>query len=189
MANTKSQRVAAFLLALLFLATTLGSAGYVVWELLREDENASQVTDLESIEEVDQTTTQPESEADVADDTQKTTIDNFTGPQEVAELRFEDLVAGDGEAVQPSDTVTIHYTGALASDGSIFDSSVGGDPATFGLDQLIAGWQQGIPGMKVGGTRRLYIPSDLGYGERGSGASIPPNSDLIFDIELFATER
>ena len=118
------------------------------------------------------------------------TIANFTGPVTVDELRFDDEVVGDGDVVQAGDTVTIQYTGALASDGSVFDSSVGrGEPATFPLDNLIQGWQEGIPGMKVGGKRRLFIPAAKGYGEAGSGASIPPNSDLIFDIELINTTR
>jgi FKBP-type peptidyl-prolyl cis-trans isomerase len=178
MANTNSQRVAAFLLALMFLLTTVGAAGYVIYQLNNED--AGLVNDI-ALE-------QPE-EAPVDDQTD-TVIENFTGPYEVPELRFEDTVVGDGEAVVASDTVTIHYTGALATTGVVFDSSVTrGEPATFPLDNLIAGWQQGIPGMKVGGKRRLFIPSDLGYGASGSGSSIPPNTDLIFDIELFDTTR
>jgi FKBP-type peptidyl-prolyl cis-trans isomerase len=117
-------------------------------------------------------------------------LQNFTGPLSIDELRWDDLVLGTGAAVLPGATVTIHYTGALASDGTIFDSSLRGEnpqPATFPLDMLIAGWQKGIPGMKAGGTRRLFIPAELGYGASGAG-SIPPNADLVFDIELFASE-
>jgi len=179
MAANNSQRVAAFLLALMFLLTTVGAAGYVIYQLRNED--AGIITDTQI------TPASSETENQVPDETTQT-IDNFDGPVEVAELRFEDEVIGDGAEVQPGATVTIHYTGALAADGSIFDSSVGGEPATFPLDNLIPGWQEGIPGMKVGGKRRLFIPAAQGYGEAGSGASIPPNSDLIFDIELFATE-
>ena len=178
MANKLAQRVAAFLLALLFLLTTVGAAGYVIYQLNYED--AGLVNDTALV--------QPE-EAPVDDQTSKV-IDNFAGPYEVPELRFEDTVVGDGDVVVASDTVTIHYTGALATTGVVFDSSVpNGEPATFPLDNLIQGWQEGIPGMQVGGKRRLFIPAELGYGASGSGSSIPPNTDLIFDIELFATER
>lgn len=117
-------------------------------------------------------------------------LQDFSGLITIDELRWDDTTLGSGAVVQPGATVTIHYTGGLASDGTIFDSSLRGDnpqPATFPLDMLIAGWQKGIPGMKVGGKRRLYIPSELGYGDSGAG-SIPPNADLVFDIELFATQ-
>jgi FKBP-type peptidyl-prolyl cis-trans isomerase FkpA len=117
------------------------------------------------------------------------TIANFDAPIKVSELRWDDIVEGTGNEAHAHDVVTIHYTGALASNGEIFDSShKRGEQAEFPLDQLIQGWQEGIPGMKVGGTRRLYIPAEKGYGERGAGETIPPNSDLIFDIELFATQ-
>jgi FKBP-type peptidyl-prolyl cis-trans isomerase len=179
MAANKGQRVAAFLLAFMFLLTTVGAAGYVIYQLRSED--AGLVTE-------DQIPSNQQAEDTTVPDENVQTIANFTGPVEVPELRFEDEVVGDGAEVQPGATVTIHYTGALASDGSVFDSSIGGEPATFPLDNLIPGWQEGIPGMKVGGKRRLFIPAAQGYGESGSGSSIPPNSDLIFDIELFATE-
>jgi FKBP-type peptidyl-prolyl cis-trans isomerase len=82
-------------------------------------------------------------------------------------------------------TITAHYTGALCKDGTIFQSSHDfGDPITFGLNQVIAGWTQGVPGMRVGGIRRLVIPSALAYGSVRAAANIPPNSDLVFDIEL-----
>ena len=175
MANSKGQRVAAFLLAMLFLLTTVGAAGYVIYQLRNED--AGLVEDTAN-------TTPEEAPVD------QKIIDNFTGPYEIPELRFEDAVVGSGETALASDTVTIHYTGALATTGVIFDSSVPrGEPSTFPLDDLIAGWQEGIPGMKVGGKRRLFIPSEQGYGASGSGSAIPPNTDLVFDIELFATER
>jgi FKBP-type peptidyl-prolyl cis-trans isomerase len=84
-------------------------------------------------------------------------------------------------------TITAHYTGALAKDGTIFQSSHDfGDPVTFGLGQVIQGWTKGVPGMKVGGIRRLVIPAEQAYGERSPASNIPPNSDLVFDIELVA---
>jgi FKBP-type peptidyl-prolyl cis-trans isomerase len=98
-------------------------------------------------------------------------------------LKYRDLKEGTGAEVRPGDTVTIHYTGWLLN-GNVFDSSVArGEPATFPLNDLIKGWQLGIPGMKVGGVRKLVIPPDLGYGSRAQ-QNIPANSTLVFEIEL-----
>lgn len=181
MANSNSQRVAAFLLAFLFLLTTIGTAAYVVWQLRSEESGI--------VEEDTPTNESANDQQETGESAVGTIIEPFEGPYDIAELRFEDTVVGEGAEVQPGDTVTIDYVGALNSDGTIFDSSVArGEPATFPLDNLIQGWQEGIPGMKVGGERRLFIPAELAYGEAGSGDSIPPNSDLIFDIELFDTQ-
>lgn len=99
-------------------------------------------------------------------------------------LKYRDLKVGDGEEVPPGATVTIHYVGWVADTGVVFDSSRDkGQPATFPLGQLIPGWQQGIPGMRVGGVRKLVIPPELGYGSMAKG-KIPANSTLIFEIEL-----
>jgi peptidylprolyl isomerase len=105
----------------------------------------------------------------------------------VTELQVIDIVEGTGVVVPVDATITAHYTGALCTDGTIFESSHdGGRPATFGLNQVIDGWTVGVPGMKVGGTRRLVIPSDMAYGQRRASSTIGPNSDLVFDIELIA---
>lgn len=105
----------------------------------------------------------------------------------VAELESIDTIIGDGTEVVEGDTITAHYTGALCINGTIFESSHdSGRPATFGLDQVIEGWTTGVPGMKVGGTRRLVIPAAMAYGQRRASATIAPNSDLVFDIELVA---
>ncbi len=107
----------------------------------------------------------------------------------VEELQIIDLVIGEGEEVPAEATITAHYTGALCIDGTIFESSHdSGRPATFGLHQVIEGWTKGVPGMKVGGTRRLIIPSEMAYGQRRASAQIGPNSDLVFDIELIAVK-
>lgn len=100
-------------------------------------------------------------------------------------LMYYDLVVGDGAmADSPSDTVTVHYTGWL-NDGAKFDSSHDRQqPATFRLDGVIAGWTEGVQGMKVGGKRKLIIPFDLAYGPAGRQPRIPPRALLIFDIEL-----
>ncbi len=100
-------------------------------------------------------------------------------------LIIEDLKIGDGYEVPQGGAVVAHYQGTLKADGKEFDSSFKrGEPAAFPLSGVIEGWQEGVPGMKVGGIRRLTVPAKLGYGERGAGADIPPNSDLVFIIQL-----
>ena len=101
-------------------------------------------------------------------------------------LIIEYQMIGEGPDVKSGDTVSVHYKGTLV-DGTQFDSSYDrGAPfeTQIGVGAVIAGWDQGIVGMKKGGKRVLKIPSQLGYGERGAGADIPPNSDLIFEVEL-----
>jgi peptidylprolyl isomerase len=104
--------------------------------------------------------------------------------QTASGLIIEDLAVGAGKEAPAGGTVKIHYRGTLV-DGQQFDSSYErGEPATFGLKQLIQGWQEGIPGMKVGGKRRLTVPPALGYGKRGVPGVIPANATLVFEIEL-----
>lgn len=102
-------------------------------------------------------------------------------------LKIEDIKAGEGREVKKGDTVVMHYKGTL-TDGTQFDSSYDrGEPfeTVIGVGQVIAGWDEGVPGMKVGGKRRLTIPPEMGYGQRGSGP-IPPNARLIFEVELLS---
>ena len=92
--------------------------------------------------------------------------------------------AGKGEAIKATDTVKVHYTGKLPN-GKVFDSSVErGQPVEFQLNQVIPGWTEGLQLVKKGGKIQLVIPPALGYGKQGAGASIPPNSTLIFDVEV-----
>ena len=103
-----------------------------------------------------------------------------------AQLEFEDTVVGTGVEVKPGDTITIHYSGTLV-DGTKFDSSYDrGQPFStqIGVGRVIEGWDKGVIGMKVGGKRRLKVPSALGYGSRGAPPVIGPNAPLIFDLEL-----
>ena len=112
-------------------------------------------------------------------------------PPGPTKLETEDTKVGTGREAKTGDTVHVQYTGTLMN-GTKFDSSYdhGGDPFKFtiGQGQVIKGWDQGVPGMKVGGKRRLKIPSDLGYGINGSPPNIPPNAGLIFDIELVSID-
>ena len=116
-----------------------------------------------------------------------TKLANFVPVDNVPALQILDVTAGTGDAVPPGAKITAHYTGALCADGTIFQSSHDfGQPVTFGLNQVIKGWTDGVPGMKVGGIRRLIIPAAMAYGAQSPSANIPPNSDLVFDIELVA---
>ena len=99
-------------------------------------------------------------------------------------LQYQVITEGSGAAPKASDTVTVHYEGTTI-DGKVFDSSYKrGAPASFPLNRVIPGWTEGLQLMKVGGKSRLFIPSNLAYGERQAGADIGPNSTLIFDVEL-----
>jgi FKBP-type peptidyl-prolyl cis-trans isomerase len=105
-------------------------------------------------------------------------------------LQYEDTVAGTGPEASAGKTVEVHYTGTLA-DGTKFDSSHDRRaPFSFklGAGQVIKGWDEGVAGMKVGGTRKLVIPPNLGYGSRGAGGVIPPNAQLTFVVELLKVQ-
>ena len=107
--------------------------------------------------------------------------------ESVTELEIIDVEVGAGEEVQPGATITAHYTGALVKNGIIFQSSHDfGQAISFGLDQVIKGWTVGVPGMRIGGTRRLIIPAEMAYGASSPAKNIPANSDLVFDIDLVA---
>jgi len=101
-------------------------------------------------------------------------------------LEIEDQIVGDGDEAVAGQTVEVHYTGWLTN-GTKFDSSHDRNQTfsfKLGAGQVIAGWDQGVAGMKVGGTRKLTIPPEMGYGERGAGGVIPPNATLVFKVEL-----
>jgi peptidylprolyl isomerase len=120
--------------------------------------------------------------------TQGTT--EMTTQKTASGLQYSIEKEGTGQSPQPGKKVTVHYTGWLGDNGkpgTKFDSSVDrGQPFTFtiGVGQVIKGWDEGVMSMKVGEKRRLIIPAELGYGNRGAGRSIPPNATLIFDVEL-----
>ncbi len=114
----------------------------------------------------------------------------FSQQERTVSMRIVDEVVGEGAAAQAGQKYKVHYTGTL-TDGGKFDSSRDrNEPFEFvqGRRLVIAGWEMGFEGMKVGGKRRLYIPYQLAYGEKGSGTTIPPKADLIFDVELLGVE-
>ena len=101
-------------------------------------------------------------------------------------LKYEDIIEGNGESAEAGQLVTVHYTGWLTN-GNKFDSSKDrNDPFRFklGAGNVIRGWDEGVAGMKIGGTRKLTIPAHLGYGARGAGGVIPANATLVFEVEL-----
>ena len=103
-------------------------------------------------------------------------------------LEITDLKVGDGAEATPGSTVTVNYIGVGQKSGKVFDSSYGQQPATFPLDQVIKGWTDGIPGMKVGGRRQLVIPGDQAYGANPPSADISPNETLVFIVDLLAVK-
>lgn len=180
------QRVFAFIGALLFLATSVAVSGVIVWQVHQQDkaEKAAK-TAQETVQAKSNEKKQPKE-----GQLQGTKLVNFTPIVTPADkLQTTDLKEGTGDVVKESDTITAHYTGAYAVNGEIFESSKdSGQPATFPLSNVIQGWQQGVPGMKVGGIRRLVIPGPLAYGDAPAGytpgSGSRPLGTLVFDIEL-----
>lgn len=118
------------------------------------------------------------------------TLQDFTPTDSIPELVRDDRTQGTGVEAEANDTVTCHYTGAVAKTGEVFQTSHDfGKAISFPLNGVIAGWTEGVPGMKVGGTRRLMIPAAMAYGSTPPyGSGIPADADLVFDIELVAIE-
>lgn len=114
-----------------------------------------------------------------------TKLEGFEPIKHVDELQTVDTVVGEAGECRADSKVAAHYTGALCKDGTIFQSSHdAGKPLIFSLHEVIEGWQEGVPGMREGGKRRLIIPAAMAYGANSPAKNIPKNSDLVFDIEL-----
>lgn len=173
----KRERIFAGFGAILFLATSSALTIIVIVSLIQQNHtNKSQ-----------QNSSQTKGGKMLAG----TKLADFTPVNSIPQLQEVDTTPGSGEAVKPGATVTVDYTGAVAATGIIFQSSKdSGQPVTFPLSGVIPGWTQGVPGMKVGGTRRLLIPAGLAYGANPpQGSGIPANADLVFDITLHAITK
>lgn len=176
------QRVFALAGAILFFGTSVAVSGIVVWQVRQQNQAEKAAKSAGAASDAADTIQKQPKEGQL----QGTKLQNFTPVASVPTLQSNDLVVGTGDTVREGDTITAHYTGALAGDGTIFQSSKDtGQPATFPLSGVIKGWTDGVPGMKVGGTRRLVIPYAQAYGEAGRpDGGIPAKADLVFDIEL-----
>lgn len=175
MATSKRTRFFMGFLAGLFLFTSSALTIGVIYQAVHGSSSASSTANSNNTK--DKTMTKQ---------LQGTELANFTPGTPIPALKAEDLTPGTGAIVKAGDTVTVDYTGAVASTGVVFQSSKdSGQPVSFPLNKVIAGWSQGIPGMKVGGTRRLLIPASLAYGANPPpGSNIPANADLVFDVTL-----
>lgn len=162
--TTKWQRIAIWAIAIIM---TVGSIGAYFIIILENNNQKNQQTNTQK--------PSPEQKVDPSAHKLEGKVDK---------LEIIDLVVGTGEEVKPGDTVRMHYKGTLGG-GEKFDSSFDrGEPLDISLKQVIQGWQEGVPGMKEGGKRRLIIPAAMAYGEAGSPPTIPANADLVFEVEL-----
>jgi FKBP-type peptidyl-prolyl cis-trans isomerase len=177
MARKRERAFAAFG-AVLFLITSSALTIIVVFSLINSKSSSSGSSTAASTSSTKSSTNQTSLAGTKMQDFTPTSTPQTT-------LQTEDIKEGTGATVKAGDTISADYVGALMKTGVVFDASQDhGGPQTFPLSQVIAGWTQGIPGMKVGGTRRLLIPAALAYGSQGSGSTIPPNSDLVFDVTV-----
>lgn len=175
MAETRPhQRIIALVIAILFFGFSFAASFVVIWQLYKDNKEAKTVNNPSS------------SVTTSSKKLQGTQLANFTPVSSVDTLQTTDTKVGTGTEVKAGDSVTVDYTGAVAATGVIFQSSLDtGQTASFNLNGVIKGWTDGIPGMKVGGTRRLLIPADQAYGANPpSGSGIPANAALVFDVTL-----
>jgi peptidylprolyl isomerase len=179
----KLSRIGLFLIALLFLVTTVGFSAAVIWQAGQQDKQSQQQTDLQKALDEQQNgcaiNTSPGEVMPVPE--------VYKPEGDVTELSIVNLKDGSGDPVKSGDCLQVKYMGSLAKDGKVFDQNFD-KPVLLkfklGGGQVIQGWDEGLVGMKVGGERRIVIPSDQAYGDKGTGSSIPPNSDLVFDVLL-----
>lgn len=184
------QRVFIIVIVVVFLLSTLAFTGVIVYSIIGDsaDQSVTEFDQEQLNELMEEEAVDPE---DRLQGTRLAGFDPITEP--VTEIETIDIVEGDGAEVQSGDAITAHYSGAYAVNGEIFESSRdSGQPFSTELGNLIAGWQEGIPGMKEGGTRRLVIPGELAYGEAPEGYTPgeggQPLGPLVFDIELISVQ-
>lgn len=172
-------RVIALILTVVFFGTSFALSFFVIWELVKDNK------ETKNVDTTADTSMQGDS-SQAADGTklEGTALKDFTPVDKVTELQIIDTTPGTGAEVKVGDRVNVDYTGAVALTGLIFQSSLDfGEPVTLSLGGVIAGWQEGMVGMKEGGTRRLLIPAEKAYGANPP-QGIPVNADLVFDITL-----
>ena len=166
--KTLLKRAGWIFLALLFAGTGLGVGVVAFWQATHQEKDTVNTSNTPLTPKL-----------------KGTQLANFTPVDRVDSLQKVDLQPGSGTEAKTDSTVTLQYTGAVAATGTIFESSLHtGQPVTFGLDQVIKGWTEGVPGMKVNGQRRLLIPASMAYGANSPSPDIPANADLVFDIVL-----
>lgn len=179
-AQNNGQRIFILVIVAVFFLTAVGTTAAVIYDAVT-NKNKDSATSTAATDATNQITPQEGK-------LQGTKLADFTPVDKVDSLQKIDTKPGAGDIVPAGATVTAHYTGALAKDGTIFQSShdmPGDQPIPFSLSGVIAGWTEGVPGMQVGGTRRLVIPAAQAYGANPpQGSNIPANADLVFDIEL-----
>jgi FKBP-type peptidyl-prolyl cis-trans isomerase len=180
-----THRAFALTLAVLFFVTSFGFTFLILWQMHQQSQANAAASSTNSNST---SSTQNKSQESKVKTTklQGTQLTGFTPTNSVPSLQTTDLKVGTGAEAKSNSTVTVNYTGAVAATGIIFQSSLdSGQPATFGLNQVIKGWTEGIPGMKVGGERQLVIPADLAYGANPpQGSGIPANANLVFNVTL-----
>lgn len=173
----RRQRIFALTAATIFLLSSVAFTGVVIYEMTKQNKDGAQATNTNQAQQQNSSKGKP--------------IENYKPVENATELQKIDQQEGNGNEVKLGDTVTVHYTLALAKDGLIIETSKDvGQPVPLTLAQgaVIDGWVQGVPGMKVGGKRRIIVPASLAYGEQGAPeAGIPANSALVFDIEVLDT--
>lgn len=191
--SEKMQRIGILLIAIIFFVTTIGIALY---SIIFSNKKNDKLSDAELQKLLQQQKEEPKVAITCSQDPalnytpapplQGKPLPNFTPTETLNGLICIDVVVGTGAEATAGGTVTANYTGAVMKNGTVFQSSYDtGQPISFSLAQVIAGWSQGVPGMKEGGKRRILIPAALAYGESPpQNSGIPANANLVFDIEL-----
>lgn len=177
-------RLGAIIIAVLFLVTSLGFSFLVIWQTHQQNQQSKQQADLQKSLQ-----SQTQSGCAIGTSTGATQAKPtaFKPSGAITKLETTDLTMGTGQTSKAGDCLQVKYLGSLAKDGSVFDENFDKPlllKFPLGAGSVIPGWDQGMVGMKVGGERRLLIPAALGYGSQGAGSTIPPNSDLVFDVVL-----
>jgi len=188
----KTQRIIIWIITLLFVISSFGAVVYYIFQNRQQEkwqaEYQKAIKQTQSNQNPSSNLTNPQKTEVPASKLTGTKMLNFEPVASVSSLQKIDTEEGEGAEVKNGQSVTVKYIGALASNGTIFDASSDHQGGTFtfkvGGGEVIKGWDQGVPGMKVGGKRRILIPASLGYGNQAVGTSIPANSDLVFDVEI-----